>query len=148
MAKKPGEIKVGQKFQYVELPKGMDECYYELELKEVKELDSGNEAFVFEIMDTNTKQKVGSETSCILNPNQKLASIYYFKEMFAIHCALNGKEFTQKRVDKMTAKYKTIKKSFLASEEHVGKRAKLVIESYENKDGETKTRRTWEPLES
>lgn len=149
MAKKikgPGEIKVGKKFAYLRLPDGMEECFYDLELQEVKEVgEQGNIAFVWIIIDTDTKAKVDSTINGMLNPFQKLAHIYFWKELFSIALALQGKEITQKRVDKLTKKHDQVRKDFMSnSDKYIGKRARCVLSTRVNDDGDTKVDRTWE----
>lgn len=146
--KGPGELKVGKKFQYVDLPKNMEECYFDLELQEVKELDSGNIAFEWTVIDTDTKVKIDSTISSMLYPFQKLAEVYFWKELFAIAIALEGKELTQKRIDKKKAAYKKVQKAFMNNDEkYIGKRLRVSLKTRLNDDGETRTDKTWEPIE-
>lgn len=145
--KGPGELKVGKKFQYLDLPKNMEECFFDLELQEVKELDSGNIAFEWTVIDTDTKVKVDSIISSMLYPFQKLAEVYFWKELFAIAIALEGKEFTQKRVDKKKRVYKKVRKAFMNNDEkYIGQRARCVLKTRIKEDGETTVDRVWEAL--
>lgn len=144
--KPPGEIKIGKQYAYLDLPNGMDECYFNLELQEVKEVgEDSNIAFIFTVLDTDTKVKVDSTINHIMRPLQKFAAIYYYKDLFSLRIAIDGREVTQKRVDKLTAKWKGVQRAFLDGE-HNGKRVTARIQGYLNKESEAKTRLNWEPL--
>lgn len=145
--KPPGEIKIGTQYVYLDLPSGMDECFFTLELQEVKEVgEDGNIAYVFTVLDTDTKVKIDSTINHIMRPLQKLASVYYYKDLFTLRVAIGGKEVTQARVDKLSSKWEGVQNAFLEGK-HNGKRVTARIKSYLNKSGEAKTRTDWEPTE-
>lgn len=146
--KGPGDVKVGKKFAYVDLPDNMEECFYDLELLEVKELDTGNIAFEWLVLDTDTRAKIDSEISSVLYPFQRLAEIYYFRELFAIETALAGKKLTQKRIDKLKDSWQSIEEALLNNDKkYIGRRARCVIKSRIGEDGKARSDRYWELLE-
>jgi hypothetical protein len=146
MAKKmkgPGEIKVSKQYAYLDLPKDMEECFYELELQEVKEIgEVGNIAFVWNVLDTDTRVKVGSEINLVLYPFQKLAHVYFWRELLSLQLVLRGKDVTQDNMDKVVPKAKKILKKFMDGE-YNERSARLEIKSYNNEAGDAKTRRNW-----
>lgn len=144
--KPPGDIKVGKQYAYLDLPNGMDECFFNLELVEVKEVgEDGNIAYVFTVLDSDTKVKPDTTINHLMRPFQKLASIYYYKDLFSLRIAIGGKEVTQARVDKLVDKWETVQKAFLDGK-HNGKRVRATIQGYLNKDSKPSTRTNWEPL--
>jgi hypothetical protein len=144
--KPPGDIKIGKQYAYLDLPSGMDECFFNLELVEVKEVgEDGNIAYIFTVLETDTKVKVDSTINHIMRPFQKFAHIYYYKDLFSLRVAISGKEVTQARVDKLVAKWKAVQQSFLDGN-HNGKRVTAKIRDYLNKESESKMQLSWEPL--
>jgi hypothetical protein len=154
--KSPGDIKIGKKFDYLDLPENMSECFYVLKLKEAKEVgEAGNLTTVWEVLDTDTNFKIGADINKMLYPFQRLAEIFFWGEVIKMRIALGGKEVTQKRVDKWSAKYTKMMKSASSEDaarivcdslgEHAGSTVRCVIKSYEKQDKTRGTRNYWEP---
>lgn len=149
MAKKikaPNKATVASKtYTYLDLPKTMDDCFYELELKEVKLTDNEDKyVAVFEVLDTDTKVRKGTEISHLMDPYQKFAETYFWRDIFNIYCVTRGKEPTKERLEVLADKHqKTLDK--LVDGAGVGGQCRVDIRSYE-KDGERKTQRTWSTM--
>ena len=140
-------IKAGKRYAYLDLPEGMSECFFDLKLLEVKELESDNIACVFEVLDTDTKARVGSEINLMLYPFQRFAETYFWKEVYALNIVLRGKQITQKRIDKLHDNYKGALKA-LKNGDFVDGTCRCTISRYTGRDDQDKTARNWEPLES
>jgi len=138
----------GKQYQYLDLPKSMEECYYELELVKFDETDKGDKfAAEFKILDTDTRLK--GKASELLDPGQKYAETYFYRTLFSIVCALENKELTKKRVSKLSKKRKELIAD-LTDGKYDGKTCRLDITSLgEDEDsGRRKTKKIWSALEN
>lgn len=142
--KPPSDAVAGQNYQYLDLPKSMEECFYDLELIEFKAVDSKFFA-VFKVLDTDTKVKKGAEISHQLDPFQKFAETYFWRDLFNIYLTTRGREATKDAIEDLKPKHKKILKR-MEEGAGVGGSCKCTIESYAGEDGERKTKKSWEPL--
>lgn len=145
--KKPSDSVGGGNFVYADLPKSMDECFYEMKLVEFKLTQNEDKfAAVFECVDTDTKVRPGQEISVMLDPSQKFAETYFWRDLYSITIALRGKSVTAKRLSKYSAKYydTLVKPKHIIAfmEELIGSTLRLDIVRFE-KDGEPRTAKTW-----
>lgn len=154
--KKPTKdsVRAGKQFTYLNCPKNMDSCFYELELKELKETEQGDKlVFVFNVISTDTKEREGTEISHLLDPFQKFAETYFWREVFGLCITLSGKEIEQERIDKLRKRLNKIECESIAeiiefAEANgceVGRCARAKFKRF-NKDGKDKTRLDWEPM--
>lgn len=151
-------MKPGKKFQYLDCPKDEDQCYYDLRLVDFKWIEDASKfAFEFEILDTDTKLKVGSTASTLLDPYQDFAETYFWKDVFALSITLKGKAISEKRIAKLLKVYspkylKSLDEDGMVEDltarfaDRINGEVKLTIERRENKYLKIKTYKTWEPL--
>ena len=137
-------IKPSNQFQYLDIPKDQDSCFYNLKLVEFKYIDEADKYVAeFEVLDTDTKQHIGSKVSHMMDPFQKFAETYFWKDIFALHITLKGKAITQKRLDALLEDHEAALK-VLSSGKRNGCVCRCSIKRY-TRDGKDKTMRTWEP---
>ena len=148
------ETVAGKNFIYLDLPKSMDNCTYDLELVEIKMNDDEDKYIaVFKVLSTDTKVKVGSDISHMMDPFQKFADTYFWRDMFTIYLVVRGKEPTKERLEALAAKYADSKKALKFLDKLIADEFKMVggtctcaIRSYE-KDDKRKTVREWSTLD-
>ena len=99
-------MKPSRKFQYLDCPKDENECFYDLRLTDFKFIEDASKfVFEFEVLDTDTKLKVGSSASQLIDPYQDFAETYFWKDVFALSITLKGKSITEKRIAKLMKVY-------------------------------------------
>jgi hypothetical protein len=132
-------------YVYLDLPKGMDECFYDLELAEFKMTKEENKyVAVFKVLDTDTKVRKGTMISHLMDPYQKFAETYFWRDVFTIYATCRGKEPTRELLEKLADKHQAILDKLIDGK-GVGGSCNVQIRSYE-KDGKTKTQKTWAVL--
>lgn len=151
IAKPSKEINAGKQFQYLDLPKTMDDCYYAITLDSFGLTKNEDKlAAEFKIDDTDTKLK--GKGSILLNPSQKFAAIYFWQELFNIHLALAGKQATDKRMKKLAKKFRNpdIDAVIELLTEQIGQSCHLAIVLRADDDGGEfrKTKKLWTPTET
>ena len=82
----------GEKHIYLHIPDGMAECVFDLEFLAFKYVDE-KDFFVaeFKVIATDTPVKAGKTISVVLNPRQKLAEVYFYRDLYNIRLALRGR---------------------------------------------------------
>lgn len=147
------ETVAGKNYLYLDLPRDMDNCSYDLEFKEFKLTDNEDKyVAVFEVIDTDTKIKKGADISHMMDPFQKYADTYFWRDIFTIYLTTRGKEATEARIKKLAAKYDNpaacmeFLQNMVDNEFGcIGGTCNCSIRSYE-KDDKRKTAREWTPL--
>lgn len=151
--KPPKQDAVGPRKQFKSLtkPESMEDCFYDLELQECKEIESkdGDTLIVaeFKVLDTDTKVKVGSSVSHFMNPYQKLAEVYFWRDVLALNITLKGKTITKKRIAKLCEDHKAALQTLLDGDRNGGT-CRCVIESYTKKDGTPGSQKRFELMEA
>lgn len=144
----------GKAYQWLDLPKNMENCTFDLQLKEFKLKEETEDKYfaVFEVLETDTKVKKGSSISHAMDPFQKFAETYFWRDVFTIYLVTRGKEATEGRIKKLAAKYDTpdLCKEFLQNMVDnefgcIDGSCTVDIRSYE-KDDKRKTAKEWTPL--
>lgn len=139
------ETVAGKTFVYLDLPKSMEDCFYDLELTEFKLTENEDKyVAVFKILDTDTRLKKGTEINHLLDPYQKFAETYFWRDVFNIYACVRGKEPTKELLETLANKHQKVLDK-LADGAGVGGSCTCRIRSYE-KDGKLRTQKTWEPL--
>jgi hypothetical protein len=148
MAKKikpPSDSVGAQQYQYIDLPSSMEDCYYDLELVEFKLSDDESKYFAeFKVLDTDTKVRKGSSVSHSMDPYQKWAETYFWRDVFTIYLVTKGKEASKELIDALKPKHQKILDK-MVNGQGVGGCCTARLKAYE-KDGERKYSRSWEPL--
>jgi hypothetical protein len=151
-----------KQFQYLNIPDGEIEVYYDLQLKEFKYIeDASKYVAVFAITATDVeKYKVGSEVSVLLDPYAEFAETYFWRDLFAMVITSGGKEITDKRIEKLREKCAELvadlqKKridddAYVAAitellQSKVGGESRCTVKRFE-RNGKQKTMQVWEPL--
>lgn len=135
----------GKNYTYLDCPKSMDECYYELELLDCKLTDNEDKyVCVFKVLETDTKVRPGTEISHMMDPYQKFAETYFWRDMFTIYAVCRGKEADEKLLKKLSDKHEAILAKMVDGAA-VGGTCVCHIKSFE-KEGRMRSIKTWEPL--
>lgn len=151
--RKPNREQVGKDKEsqhiYLGIPKDMQDCVYNLRLVDFKFVEEKTFFVVeFEVLATDTPIKAGKIVSKVLDPNQKLAATYFYRELYDIRQALRGKVPSGKVRDKLAAKQDTSVEGILAVLEGLeGRECRALFERYTNKDGAEKYSTSWLPAE-
>lgn len=139
------ETVASQSYTYLDLPKSMEECFFDLELVEIKLTDNEDKyAAVFKVLDTDTKIRPGTEVSHLMDPYQKFAETYFWRDIFTIYAVCRGKEADKELLEKLADKHETILEK-LTDGAGVGGSCTVRMRRYE-KDGKSRTQKTWAPL--
>ena len=139
----------GEKHIYLHIPDGMAECVFDLEFLAFKYVDE-KDFFVaeFKVIATDTPVKAGKTISVVLNPRQKLAEVYFYRDLYNIRLALRGKTPSGAARDKLAAKQDTSVEGILKVLEGLeGRECRAVLERYTNKLGEPARSTSWLPAE-
>lgn len=133
-------------YQYLDLPKSMEECFYDLELVDFKLTENEDKyVAVFKILDTDTKLRKGTEISHMMDPYQKFASTYFWRDVFTIYCVCGGKEADKEHIDALVDKSSKVL-ARLTNGKRTGGSCTVRMRRYEGKDDKPRTHKDWAPL--
>ena len=145
--KRPSDSVGNQKYEWLNCPKNMDECFYDLEFVKCEYNEEKRKYYVtFKILDTDTRLKKGSEVSYTLDPYQQFAETYFWNGVFYIYLVCRGREISKEAVEKLKPKCDAILAKLSAEDGPcVGGACSVRIRRFE-KDGKDKTDWSWAPL--
>jgi len=144
------ETVASKNYIYLDLPTSMDDCFYDLKLKTVKLTENEDKyVAVFEVLDTDTKVRKGAEISHMMDPYQKFAETYFWRDIFTLYCVTRGKEASEENIKPLVDKSDKILEKVTSEDfKGVGGACTCRITSYTNKEDQRKTRREWSPLDA